>query len=140
MVYYVGNVPFQNDDLMHYGRLGMKWGQHIFGDEKRMASAAAAGKSAQNVFRESAEVIGRASRRRRPTKKFRNEVSRLSDDELRKRVNRLNLERQYSQLTGADTRRGAEVAREVLQTTGSIVGIASGVLTAAMLAKRLKGG
>ena len=122
MVYYVGNVPFQNDDLMHYGRLGMRWGQHIFGDEKRMTSAAATGKS----------------RRRRPTKKFRNEVSGLSDDELRKRVNRLNLERQYSQLTGADTRHGAEVAREVLQTTGSIVGIASGVLTVACLLRDLR--
>lgn len=138
MVYYIGNIPCSNNDLMHYGRLGMKWGQHIFGDEKKMGSASAAAKSSQNVFREASELAGRASKRRAPSKKFKREVSSLSDDELRKRVNRLNLERQYSQLTGADTRRGAEIGREILQTTGSLVGIASGVLTTAMLIKKLK--
>lgn len=96
-------------------------------------------RSSQKMLKDSAEIAERASRRRNPTKKFKSNVSKMSDDDLRKRVNRLNLERQYAQLTGEDTRYGAEVAREVLQTTGSLIGIASGALTIAMMAKKMKG-
>lgn len=137
MTYYVGAIPYSVNDVAHYGRRGMKWGQHIFGDEKKSAAAASAGKSAYNVIRESSEVAGRFTKKR-VSSTFKANTSKLSDDELRKRVNRLNLERQYAQLTGADTRRGAEVTREILQTTGSLVGIASGVLTTAMLIKKLR--
>lgn len=28
---------YSSDELYHYGRLGMKWGQHIFGDIKKVA-------------------------------------------------------------------------------------------------------
>lgn len=139
MVYYVGNMPCGDTYLMHYGRLGMKWGQHIFADEKSMGSASAVAKSSANVFKSASEMVGRASRRRTMSRKFKSEVSSLSDDELRKRVNRMNLERQYAQLTGADMHRGAEISREVLQTAGSIIGIASGALTTAMLVKKLRG-
>lgn len=125
--------------LAHYGRLGMKWGQHIFTDEKNISSAASAASSASKAFKEAAQLSGNYSRRSKPSKRFKKVVSDMSDDELRRVVNRLNLERQYATLTGADTRRGADVSREILQTAGSLVGIASGALTTAMLLKRLKG-
>lgn len=55
----------------------------------------------------------------------------LSDDELRKRINRLNLEKQYEQLMFEDYNRGHVTADDILQTCGSIIGV--GVSTATML-------
>jgi hypothetical protein len=52
----------------------------------------------------------------------------MSDDELRRVINRMNLERQYNQLTGEDTRRGAEMAEKILMTTGAVIGIVGGTI------------
>lgn len=62
----------------------------------------------------------------------------LSDEELRKRVNRLNMERSYSQLVGDEKviKSGKTKAREALQTIGSIVGIVGG---AALVYKTIRG-
>lgn len=61
----------------------------------------------------------------------------LSDAELQKRVNRLNLEQRYSDLIG-DTKyvkSGSEKTMEIIQTIGSIVGIVGG-LTATVMSIR----
>ncbi len=63
-----------NDELYHYGVLGMKWG-------RRKASSSSDSSS--------------SSQRKRKKEK----VSNLSDEELKKRINRLNLEKQYKDLT-----------------------------------------
>ena len=49
----------------------------------------------------------------------------LSDDEIRRRVNRMMLDRQYSDLTGETKylKSGEEKCREALQTIGAIAGI-----------------
>lgn len=55
------------------------------------------------------------------------DYSKLSDEELRKKINRLNMERSYGELTG-DTKRvrtGQDWTREVLQTTGAVAGVAA---------------
>ena len=57
--------------------------------------------------------------------------SKLSDDELRKVVNRMQLERQYGDLSG-DTKyylTGREKTREYLQTIGAVLGIGVSALT-----------
>jgi hypothetical protein len=55
-------------------------------------------------------------------KKSKKDYSKISDKELRERVNRLNLERNYANLTG-DSRRGADFVRESLQTLGSVLAV-----------------
>jgi hypothetical protein len=60
------------------------------------------------------------------SKAIRKDYSDLSDEELRNRVNRLNLERSYGDLTG-DTKyvmTGREKVHEVLQSAGAVLGIA----------------
>lgn len=68
------------------------------------------------------------------------DYSKLSDEELRKRVNRLSLERQYGDLTGDNkyVMTGREKTREVLQTIGSILGIGISAITLAGAIKTLK--
>lgn len=58
-------------------------------------------------------------------KTIRKDYSDLSDEELRRMVNRLSMEEQYGRLTG-DTKyvkSGSEYAREVLQTAGAVAAI-----------------
>lgn len=55
------------------------------------------------------------------------DISKLSDQELQKIVNRLNLEQNYNRLTTVETvNKGAVITKEILQTTGSLIGIAAG--------------
>lgn len=74
------------DELYHYGVLGMKWGK-----------------------RRSEAELARARKSR-----AKNDAKTLSDDELRKRVNRLQLEQQYSKLTGTDVSKGKQYAKKIL--------------------------
>lgn len=57
------------------------------------------------------------------------DLSEMSDAELQKRVNRLNLERQYNTLSTQDTARGWEKAGEVLDIFGDVVMIGVGIAT-----------
>lgn len=68
------------------------------------------------------------------------DYSKLSDEELRKKVNRLSLERQYGDLTGDNkyVMTGREKTREVLQTIGAILGIGVSAVTIAAAVKTLK--
>lgn len=69
-------------------------------------------------------------------KTIKKDYSNISDQELRNRIARLQLEDSYGKLTG-DTKyvkSGSEKAREMLQTTGAILAVAG---SAAMLAKTI---
>jgi len=57
------------------------------------------------------------------------DYSKLSDAEIRQRINRLSMERSYGELTG-DTKRirsGADWTREILQTVGAAVAIGASI-------------
>lgn len=58
--------------------------------------------------------------------RIRKEVSHLSDDELRKRINRLNMEKQYTDLKTEDLDAGKWSTYEVLDIAGNVVTIAIG--------------
>ena len=38
MEYYIGAMKCSDEEILHYGRLGMKWGKHIFGKEESSSS------------------------------------------------------------------------------------------------------
>ena len=58
--------------------------------------------------------------------RIRKEVSHLSDDDLRKRINRLNMEKQYTDLKTEDLDAGKWSTYEVLDIAGNVVTIAIG--------------
>lgn len=80
--------------LLHYGIKGQKWGIRRF--QNKDGSLTAAGRK-----RYSDEGSG-------------NDIKSMSDDELRTRLNRLNMEKQYKQLTSKETSPGAKFVQDVL--------------------------
>lgn len=57
------------------------------------------------------------------------DLSDLSDAELQRRVNRMNLERQYSSLSTQDVANGWDKASEILDIAGDVVMIGVGIAT-----------
>lgn len=78
------------DELYHYGRLGMKWGKHIFGRDKTASGRIqkVSSRTDQGEFGSS----GRGSPGYNPKPKSHKE---MTDDELRRETERFNLEANY---------------------------------------------
>lgn len=67
---------------------------------------------------------------KRGDKKVRPKYKELTDEELKHRIDRLKWEQQYSDLVG-DTKTvkaGSEKTREMLQTTGALVGVVGSIV------------
>lgn len=92
------------------------------------------GKDVTNILAE------RMTPRQGSKKVNKQDYSKISDEELRKKVNRLSLERQYGDLTGDNkyVMTGKEKTREVLQTIGAILGIGVSAVTIAAAVRTLK--
>lgn len=80
---------------------------------------------AQETKNISESIAGRLNPKRGSKRVNTANYSKMSDDDLRKRINRLALEKQYGDLTGDNKYKmtGREVTREILQTAGVVAGI-----------------
>lgn len=79
-----------------------------------------------------ANAVGRVKSKSRPKE----DLSQVSDEELRRRINRLNMERQYSDLSSQSVNDGMGRIEDILDVVGPTVGIvASGVSIAATVHK-----
>ena len=135
----------KNNVLGHTGIKGQKWGIRRYQNEdgslteegkkrygnpetyravaKEASSLEEATKGASSAVSTAASIINT----QRGSKAIRKDYSNLSDKELQEKINRLNLERAYGDLSG-DTKyvkTGKEKAREILQTAGAALAIAS---------------
>ena len=72
------NGSQQNDVLCHYGVLGMHWGRHMSGRKTSSSGKKSGKKKHTNAGRK---------------------LSEMSDNEIRKRIERMQLEKQYKMLT-----------------------------------------
>ena len=89
-----------SDYLMHYGRKGMKWGQHIFGKVK--TGAKAAGKKTVELTKKGYSKAKRARELHKKVKEIdklrKKPIKDLTDEELNARLKRLELEKRVSDL------------------------------------------
>lgn len=153
------------NELYHHGILGMKWGVRRF--QNADGSLTEAGKSR---YRDSGTVDkalkpgkdGKPSLAEKATRNVKNavdiadsmvtsneknravarkEARELSDEELRKRINRLQMEKQYAELAASnELSDGKARVHEILKTTGEVMGIATAAATAAAAIYQIKKG
>lgn len=137
-----------SNELTHAGRKGMKWGQNIFGRKQgpplprsmkrersitRLTKTKNALSTTSNSLKTTTDVI------KATTKKKEYDLSDISDAELKKRVERLNLEARYNTLAPAQISKGREALQSTLDVAGATLAVASTAVTLALAIKQLKG-
>lgn len=152
--------------LIHYGILGQKWGKrngppYPLSSEQQSSSERKAkagrwfnptvkgGKDKPNIS--PAEKIAKESKNISDSSKdilnkFKSSNSnqsskaaqKMSDEELRRAINRIELERRYDSLTREDTKDGFDIASLVLDDIGSITAIAASTFAVISVIKGMK--
>ena len=102
----------RQDELYHYGRKGMKWGQHIFGKVK--SGAARVGKKISDAHQKKKAEKAADRLRKKP-------YSKLTDAELKERIQRMQLEKNLKDLdnqVNPTTKKGSKFLSSVTEAAG----------------------
>ena len=135
-------------ELTHHGVKGMKWGvrrtpAQLRTDRKnrdvaKLKNYGSIAKSASEGFRSASNIAGAAGGRR-PSKKQRQSLSSMTDQELRNKINRMQMEQQYASLSPSRRARGSEFARSTLEVAGNVAAVGASALAIALSIRQLKG-
>lgn len=156
-----------DDELKHYGIGGMKWGRRRYQNEdgtyteegkerrrigkerlerafypsvkqgKDKPNASPAGtivKELGNITDRSRDIYGRHAKEKTEN------LSKVSDAELRARVNRLQLERQYNDLRSRDINSGRNRVLDYLDTVGDVLAYTSSAIIIYAMILKIKNG
>lgn len=115
------------DFLCHYGVLGMKWGVR----KSRPKSSVT---SSRNKFKKSKKTSIKSVK---ANKKKKVKVKDLSDADLQKRINRLQMEKRYRDLKKDELSEGRKLVGDIMKTVGKTVGVQVGTYAAAKVINKL---
>ena len=110
-----------NNELMHYGVLGMKWGVR----KARKASSKASKNKSKSSSIDNKESYSEDYKKAHIKKSIKS----MSDKELRDRLNRLNMEKQYNQITGASISKGKAYINKIVKALGTTVTVSGAAIT-----------
>lgn len=105
-------------------------------DKAPVSPAEKTAKESQRMVDETrgiAQAVRRIKQRNAQTE----DLSEISDAELKARINRLNMEQQYAKLTTEDTAEGLETVADILAIVGGTVAIIGGVVTTVATIKNM---
>lgn len=140
------------EELKHYGIKGMKWGVRRFQNsdgslttEGRKRYSSEDYKSAQKKVEKGKVMVDGVKKTRvkaaekQHEKKIKDDLSKMSDQELRDIVNRLNMEERYTQVMKS---RGVEAGKnrvdKILEYAGTALTIGSSALSIMIAIKELQ--
>ena len=154
------NAYLEIRELYHHGIKGQKWGVRRYQNEdgtltdegkERYGAEDKSDKMSEKNYKSTMDVLNAAKTISNETANLavpkkgskivnKKNYKNMSDEELRKKVNRLQLERQYGDLTGDNkyVMTGREKVRETLQTVGSLITIAGSVVGIVYTVNKLK--
>lgn len=118
-----------NDELLHFGKLGMKWGHH------KSVNANVIGKAAKTG--QDLAALGQTVNKGGFNKKALSDAKSLSDDDLKRLTNRLNLENNY--INAKSQQQGKDKVERILSTAGSALAVASSAAILYDTVRKLKG-
>lgn len=131
----------REDELYHYGVKGMKWGV------RRTAAqlGRAIKKAGSSLKRSISESNKRANERKRERelREMKGKARKLSTDELKRRVERLKLEKEYNSLMAETRNRGKKavggVMSDISKNSVKNIGTQTGVYALGTLINKLAG-
>lgn len=149
--------------IIHDGVKGMKWGRRRWTNSDGTLNAAGKQRygsmakekrqsekidntlnkskdilnSSGNITREGSKMVDSISDISKASKS-KKDISKMSDQELKQKVSRLNLEKQYTELSSGDRSRGAYYVSSVLDIVGNTVAIGASAVGIAVAIRQLK--
>ena len=114
--------------LAHYGILGMKWGKHKAKVEFA-SKAIDEGKKVEGKFRENKE---------KRIKNYRADLTVISDDELKRMVSRMTMEKQYNSLQAEKMLAGKNHVKSMLEFAGTAMVVANSAISIMTALQKMK--
>lgn len=117
-----------DNTLQHHGIKGQKWG--VRRTQEQLDRAAGIVREVDNIEKRT-DKIGKAVSKKK-------DLSKMTNQELQEKVNRLNLEKQYSQLTSDQISKGRDYVRRTIEVAGNAIAIGSSAVAIAVGIQQLR--